>query len=219
MSLRASVVAAAVMTLTGVASSDAATIGYDILFDPADVLIVNNGGDCLGTVTPSTVTGLEHGGCSSLTFTYTLSGFDPLTDTLSSGVLSLSLYDDNDPGPDEDGNHEEAVNITLDGTLLSGSPVLITNGSTAGDPFSPSYTVVAALSDGTLTVLLTLPDGGLGNNDFFFASSRLVVAGERSEESAEETPSGTQIPEPGAFALLTTAMGAFILRRRGALLR
>ena len=200
----AMIVAAAVMTSAG--RAEASPISFDYTFNPnPDVLINNNGDVCSGDTATSIVSSTD---CKSLEFTYTLSGFDPSIDTLASGMLTLTFYDDNSPGPDQTGNHSESVNISLDGVLTTNSPLLISNGSTSGSPFSPQFDVLAQLQNGALTVVLSLPSGSEGNNDFFFAGSRLIARGERDDVV-------TQAPEPVSLLLFGTALvGLATLGRR-----
>jgi hypothetical protein len=199
---------AAAFFCVGAATAEASPLSYDYTFDPPDVLINNNGSVCTGDTAANTVSSTD---CKSLEFTYTLQGYDASTDALAGGTLSLTFYDDNTPGPDQTGNHDETVNIALDGVLTSNSPLLITNGSTSGSPFSASFNVLAELQNGALTIILSLPAGSEGNNDFYFATSRLTARGERDDS--------IQAPEPTSMLLFGTAAMGWIAssrrRRRG----
>jgi len=190
----ATLVATAVIASGG--RAEASIISIDSTFNPdPDVLINNNGNICTGDTTTSAVSSTD---CKSLEFTYTIAGFNPATDSMDSGTLTLTFYDDNTPGPDQGGNHSESVNISLDGVLNGESPLLITNGTTSGSPFSHPFDVLAELQNGVLTVVLSLPTGSEGNNDFYFAESRLVARG--------QTGTSVQTPEPTALFLFGTAL-------------
>jgi len=187
-------------------------ISYDYTFDPiVDVLMDNNAVACTGNTTTNAVSGAT---CQSLEFTYVLAGFNPATDTLTSASLTLTFYDDSDPGPPGGpDSHNESVNISLDG-VLTGGAVTVTSGSTAGSPFSPpAFNVVAQLSDGQLTVLLALPSGAQGNNDFYFASSRLTADGERELNGGDEDPPTVPSPEPASLLLFGMAAAGFAARQ------
>jgi len=206
--------AAAVVTTVCVGalgSAEASTIPFDYTYDPANVLIDNTGDDlCTGSTTANTVSSLH---CKALQFTYLLDGFDTATDDLTSGSLTLTFYDDNTPGPDNGGSLDETVNISLDGVLTGLSPVLITNGSTPGNPFSPpAFNVLAQLADGQLTILLSIPQQGEGSNDFYFASSRLTASADRNE-TQPQGPS-TDLPEPATLLLFGAAAATLASQRR-----
>ena len=156
------------ITALSITNAQASPIEFDYTFNPTDVLMNNTGNVCTGNTAANTVSSTD---CVSLQFSFTLIGYAAATDTLASGSLELVFYDDNTPGPDTSGTHQERVNISLDGALTSNSPLLISTGSTSASPFSTSFDVLAQLQDGALTVLLT-PSALTGNNDFFFASSR-----------------------------------------------
>lgn len=203
MTLRTFLVGAVALFAFGAAPVEASPISFDYTFNPTDVLIDNTGDAvCTGTTTTNAVTNTH---CQTLSFTYTLAGYNALTDTLSSGTLSLTFYDDNTPGPDRTGNLTETVNISLDGLLTSNSPLLITNGTTSGSPFDTQFDVLAQLQNGVLTVLLSLPSNAIGFNDFYFATSQLVAAGTRTDS--------TPVPEPAALLLFGAGLLASARKR------
>jgi hypothetical protein len=204
MSLRTFLVGTAAFFVIGAGSIEASTISFDYTYNPADVFINNNGDAlCTGSTTANTVSSTD---CESLAFTYTLAGYNSLTDVLSTGTLTLTFYDDNEPRPDRTGTLTETVNISLDGLLTGNSPLLITSGSTATTPFDSQFGVLAQLQDGALTILLSLPAVGEGNNDFFFAASQLVAEGTRTDP--------TLVPEPATLTLFGAGVAAAALRRR-----
>jgi hypothetical protein len=192
-------------------NAEAALLSYDYTFDPIDdVLMDNNRVACTGDTVTDTVSGLT---CQSLEFTYGLAGFNPATDTLASASLTLTFYDDDS----DQGNQQESVEISLDG-VLAGGEISVTSGSTAGNPFSLAFDVRSQLADGLLTVLLELGSSNQGNNDFFFASSRLVADGAR-ELNGEEEDRAIPAPEPASlllFGIVAAGLAARPARRREA---
>lgn len=207
------VIATGIFGLAGVAA-EASTISFDQTFNPTAVLMIGTGDVCTGDTAAGTASSSS---CKSLQFTFTLDGYVAATDTLASGSLQLFFYDDNFPGPDAGDNpaHVEVVNISLDGVLTSNSPLLIATGSTSSSPFSTAFDVLAQLQNGDLTVLLA-PSTLTGNNDFYFASSRLIARGER-EELEEEPPPTSQLPEPASLLLFGAAgLGVLVRRRKAA---
>ena len=207
----AAVLVTTMLSASVLSTAEASPISYDYTFNPEDVYM-DNLGDAL--CTGNTATGaVSNGTCQALEFTFVLEGFTASTDTLASGSLTLTFYDDTDPGPGPGGSHDESVNISLDGVLTGGSPLTVTQGSSSGSPFSPpAFNVVAELADGELTVRLALPSEGIGNNDFFFATSRLTARGEREDVEEEEPP--TELPEPAGLLLFGMAAAGFLSRNR-----
>jgi hypothetical protein len=208
MSLRILSTATVVALSAFVSTAEASPLLYDITFNPTpDVFFDNQGGTCTGSTTTSVVTGQTNSACLSLGFTYTLGGFDPVTDTLASGSLVLRFYDD--PGDPGSGGQPESLTISFGG-VPQGGELTILQQYTQANPFSPSFDVRASLqTNGTLAVLLSLGPTNLGNNDFFFASSQLTARGERNEGS-----SVTPVPEPASLALFGIALTAVAMRLR-----
>ena len=87
--------------------------------------------------------------------------FNPATETLTAGSLTLSFHDDGDPSSDK-------FNYVLD--LLSGDGT-VTSGS---GPFVWTLGVLSELADGTVVVKLDTKTG-----DFYFDKAVLSASGER----------------------------------------
>jgi hypothetical protein len=114
-------------------------------------------------------------------------GFNPLTDTITSAVLSLYLYDDNDRRP-------ETFRIRFDADPSTGPYTLEENVFTFSGDFNP-------LLDGILRVRLR---GAAG--DFFFGSSSLSVTADRKTEP---------VPVPATLLLLGSGLlGIAGIRKR-----
>ena len=78
------------LTLIVAAPASATTIA----FDPDDVLIQQSGGICTGDVGAGTT---SDDSCRSLSYSYTLAGFNSALDTITSGLLTLFFYDEDYP--------------------------------------------------------------------------------------------------------------------------
>lgn len=202
----AAVCAAAAMLGFGSVAAEAAPISWDITYDPANVLFNDSATTaCTGNVGANSVSGTT---CQSLEFVFTLEGFEASTDLLESGVLSLFFYDDANTTGDANGQPEE-VRVVLDGAT-PGTVVLIPTG---GSLYSSVFDVEAALGDGSLTVLLSRGSTN-PNNDFYFASARLIAQGQRIENQEEDPPPPGGVPEPASLLLFGMAATAAALRSR-----
>ena len=128
----------------------------------------------------------------SFTHDITDNGFNSLTDTLVSGIITLDLRDDVVlPGTDTG----ERVNFNFDGKNYGTYEVNYTD-------FSFVVNVALLQSDGKLVVTLTRKSG-----DFYFRSSTLQVQADRYVPPLPGGggPGGTgglAAPEPGAVFLL-----------------
>jgi hypothetical protein len=181
----------------------AGPVSFVDTFDPPDVFFSQNGSvACHGNNgVNDTVTATI--GCHSLDWTHSLIplGFNPATDTLTSGTLSLTFYDDDD-------SPAETFDVVFDS--LTASDQLITSGTTAGAPFQISYDALSQLSDGILSVTVTNPNNG--NHDFYFAKAVLTASGTRIS-GEPEVPASVPVPEPGTMTLLGVSLIAFGYRR------
>lgn len=195
----------------GVTPANAATITFQSTYDPGEVLFNKDGAACTGDTAAGTVNMLSASSCTSLAFTFAWPTFDPLTDTVTAGTLTLGFFDD----PTDLGNGAEWVDISLD-TLLAEADFAVTSG---GAPRSPSFNVAGHLQDGVLSLILTLGSRNRGINDFYFdAASISATASRGTSPAGEPLPAGdlVPVPEPGSLTLfgIGVVAAASRLRRR-----
>jgi hypothetical protein len=135
------------------------------------------------------VSGFVDGACDSLTWTHSLLGFNPGTDTLSSASLSLWFHDNDDPSADK-------FNYVFD--------VLVGDGSLTSQMLPSLFTfdVLSLVGDGQIAAELSTKAG-----DLVFERSVLTAYGERTAEVAA-------VPEPGTITLLGLGLAGLARRFR-----
>jgi hypothetical protein len=140
-------------------SASASPIVYSETFDPADVFFASQGPCASGHHL------MLSDECGSLTWTYT---FSPVTDTISSALLTLEFADDGDQAA-------EKFDLWVNGVLYNNEWVTAAS----------SIELLTTLSDGTLTITLARQLG-----DFWFQGATLTATG---DPLAAVTP-GTNTP-------------------------
>jgi len=138
---------------------------------------------------PVTLTGtvggnpsLMQSGANQYAFTFTLSGFNAATDTLTSASAIFTFADDVGPGVDTN----EKFKVKYEGVYATPSKVTIQDGSASWTSGPISVVDLSTLSDGALGVLVERTDG-----DFYFNGATLTALADR----VGGTPAGD--PPPG----------------------
>lgn len=209
MQLKAVLGASAFALFVGVSPASATSITFDSTFNPVDVLFNKDGAACAGNTATGTVNMFSKASCESLAFAFAWPAFDPSTDVVTSGSLTLRFYDD----ASDNGSGEESVDISFD-SLLAVTGFTITSG---GAPMTSSFSVAGQLNDGLLNVLLMLGSHNRGNNDFYFESATISAMGTRTSPSTTEPQPGDDlvpVPEPASLALFGAGLLAVASRLR-----
>jgi hypothetical protein len=183
------------MCLLPSASARASLITFSDVFDPLDVFFSGQSGtSCTGT--DGVVDSTSDTTCESLTWSQKLPGYDSSTDSLTSGTLTLTAYNDST-------TNNQSFNLLIDLLSFSGT---VTNGSTLGSPDKFGFTILSQLVDGGLDITLTSANG---NHTFYFAESLLEASAERL--TGDGGPGGGFSPTVDTVALATPEPATLLL--------
>ena len=198
----------AIMIASTAGATQAAPISFSDTFNPNDVLMLNSSGtNCTGTNALLDVNDLTSAStCGTLTYSHSITPpYNPLTDTLTSAILSLYVYDD-----EANENSAEKLDYNIDfGALVGGTTPVNLNNIGSGAPYVESFSVLAQLTaDGQLHITLTQQAV-----DLRFAQSILNAEGDREQDVIIDPNIS---PEPATLALFGLSALAAVLRRRSA---
>ncbi len=166
---------------TSIPLTDVFNPGVDVFFDGQSGVACTGTNGAVDTTSATT--------CESLAWTQALPGYNSLTDTWTSGTLTLTVYND-------ESNNNQTFSVLVD--LLPLFNGAVSDASRSGSPDTPSFNVLSALADGTINVTLTSQNG---NHTFFFGQSQLDATANRVEDSPRGVAAATPVPEPSSLVL------------------
>ncbi len=206
-------IAISLLLLAGSSLSNATPITFSDMVDPnPDQLISFSNGDGGNnqsySFTHSIISDL--GPLNSGTY-----GYNPLTDVISSALLTLHFKDE------AQGDGAESVSFTFDGSSFGTQTIT----DWASGNFAPLYTAVfssssldSLLSDGILQV--TLDNAGQTNghqndrSDFLFLDSTLSITADRTAPEGRAGILVQAVPEPATLSLMGLSLVGLVATRR-----